>query len=214
MLPPQKNPKGTSKKIRVMIGKVRCRCFRLSESTKWIFSLSFFFPDALSYKSWANAEMKMRNSRQKRLKRSIGVSVSAFGDFTFTAWIIQHKTVLPALEGARLKSRCLSVSVHSVTFVHWALNCSFLGLGDSSKTEFQLSQIYTWWHQGRPPGGGDRVKEENVPGRRNGQYRGSEMAWSLLVFEEEDRGECYLKDIIMWLWDFPIFPFGSGDPTL
>ena len=27
--------------------------------------------------------------------------------------------------------------------------------------------------------------------------RGSEMAWSLLVFEEEDRGECYLKDIIM-----------------
>lgn len=135
MLPPQKNPKGTSKKIRVMIGKVRCRCFRLSESTKCIFSLSFFFPDALSYKSWANAEMKMRNSRQKRLKRSIGVSVSAFGDFTFTTWIIQHKTVLPALEGARLKSRCLSVSVHSVTFVHWALNCSFLGLGDSSKTD-------------------------------------------------------------------------------
>ena len=50
MLPPQKNPKGTIKKVRVMIGKVRCRCFRLSESTKCIFSL-FFFPDALSYKS-------------------------------------------------------------------------------------------------------------------------------------------------------------------
>ena len=42
MLPPQKNPKGTIKKVRVMIGEVRCRCFRLSESTKCIFSLFFF----------------------------------------------------------------------------------------------------------------------------------------------------------------------------
>ena len=37
MLPPQKNPKGTIKKVRVMIGEVR-----LSESTKCIFSLFFF----------------------------------------------------------------------------------------------------------------------------------------------------------------------------
>lgn len=73
--------------------------------------------------------------------------------------------------------------------------------------------MYTWWYQSGPPGEGDHVKE-SVPGRRNGQYRGSEMAWSLLVFEEEDRGECYLKDIIMLLRDFPIFPFGSDDPTL
>ena len=134
MLPPQKNPKGTIKKVGVRIGKVRCRCFRLSESTKYIFSLFFFswctFLQELS-KCWNENEKLQTEETQ----RSIGVSLSAFRDFIFTAWIIQHKTVLPALEGTCLNSRCLSVSVHSLTFIHWALNCSFSGLGDSSKTD-------------------------------------------------------------------------------
>lgn len=170
MLPPQKNPKGTIKKVRVMIGEVRCRCFRLSESTKCIFSLFSWctFLQELS-KCW-NENAKLQT---EETQRSTGVSLSAFRDFTFTAWITQHKTVLPALEGTCLKSRCLSVSVHSLTFIHWTLNCSFSGLGDSSKTDrvpviTDLHTLASEWASWRrwPCKGGECSWEKEWPVQR------------------------------------------------
>lgn len=104
------------------------------QSPQSAFSLFFFFLMHFLTRAEQMLKWKWETPDGKHWREALEC-LWVLSETTFTAWIIQHKTVLPALEGAGLKSRCLSVSVHSLTFIHWALNCSFLGLGDSSKTD-------------------------------------------------------------------------------